>query len=66
VAAFVERVVVEEVVGVGALGPAARGLVELVGEDTDGKRDRDGLGVEEVGLVLPVQAGRGKPVLVSQ
>jgi hypothetical protein len=47
VAAPVEPVVVDEVVGIGALGPAARGLVELVGEDTDGKRDRDGLGVEE-------------------
>jgi hypothetical protein len=61
VAAFFERVVVDEVVGIGALGPASRGLVELVGEDADGKRDRNGLGVEKVCLVLPVQASRGDP-----
>src|SRR6266566_8595960 len=61
VAASVERVVVDEVVGIRALGPAAGGLIELAGEDADGKRDRDGLGVEEVRLVLPVQAGRGNP-----
>ena len=60
-AASVELVVVDEVVRVGALGPAARGLVELVGEDADGERDRDVLGVEEVRLVLPIQAGRGDP-----
>jgi hypothetical protein len=36
VAAFVELVVVDEVVGVGAFCPAVRGLVELVGEDADG------------------------------
>ena len=61
VAASVEPVVVDEVVRIGALGPAARGLVELVGEDADGERDRDVLGVEEVRLVLPVQASRGDP-----
>jgi hypothetical protein len=61
VAAPVEPVVVDEVVGVGALGPAARCLVELVGEDANGVRDRDGLGVEEVRLVLPVQASAGNP-----
>src|SRR5215831_20483421 len=59
VAAPVELVVVDEVVGIRTLGPAPRRLVELVGEDADGKRDRDGLGVEEGRLVLPVQAGRG-------
>src|SRR5260370_34693926 len=61
VAASVERVVVDEVFGVRALGPAAGGLIELVGEDADGERNRDGLGVEEVRLILPVQAGRAKP-----
>src|SRR5258708_24442956 len=61
VAASVERVVVDEVVGIRALGPAAGDLIELVGEDADGKRNRDGLGVEEVRLVLPIQAGRGNP-----
>src|SRR6266568_3124096 len=66
VAASVEPVVVDEVVGVCALGPAARGLVELVGEDADGKRDRDGLGVEEVRLVLPERRSQETPVLVSQ
>ena len=65
-AAPVERVVVDEVMGVGALGPALRGLVELVGEDADGERDRDGLGVEEVRLILPVQGAAGTPVFVSQ
>ena len=57
----VELVVVDEVAGIRALGPAPRGLVELVGEDADGKRDGDVLGVEEVRLVLPVEAGRGNP-----
>jgi MFS transporter, PHS family, inorganic phosphate transporter len=61
VAAAVEPAVVDEVAGVGAFGPAARGPVELVREDADGVRDRDGLGVEEVRLVLPVQAGSGDP-----
>src|SRR5215472_9543821 len=61
VAAPVDLVVVDEVLGIRALRPAARGLVELVGEDADGERDRDGLGVEEVRLVLPVQASRGDP-----
>jgi hypothetical protein len=61
VAALVEPVVVDEVVGIRAFGPAARGLIELVGEDADGKRDSDGLGVEEVRVVLPVQAGPMKP-----
>src|ERR1700756_3836273 len=41
VAALGEPVVVDEVVRVGGLGPAAGGLVELVGEDADGERDRD-------------------------
>src|SRR3954454_4160378 len=66
-AAAIEPVVVDEVVRIRALGPAARSLVELVGEDADGERDRDVLGVEEVRLVLPVQArgghaGVGQPV----
>jgi len=61
VAAPVELVVVDEVVGIRALGPAPRGLIQLVGEDADGKRDRDVLGVEEVRLVLPVQTSRGNP-----
>jgi hypothetical protein len=66
VAAPVELVVVDEVVGVGASCPASRGLVELVGEDADGIRNGYVLGVEEVCLVLPVQTGRGNPVFVSQ
>jgi hypothetical protein len=61
VAASVEPVVVDEVVGIRALGPAARGPVQLVGEDADGVRDRDGLGIEEVRLLLPVQTSRGDP-----
>jgi len=50
VAASVEPVVVDEVVRVGTLGPAARRLVQLVGEHADGEGDRDRLGVEEVRL----------------
>src|SRR5262245_26106192 len=38
VAASVDRVVVDEVVRVRALGPAPRGLVELVGKHAHGKR----------------------------
>src|SRR5207244_9225211 len=40
VAASVERVVVDEVVGIRALGPAAGGLIELVGEDELYQADR--------------------------
>src|SRR5580692_4316401 len=45
VAAAVEPLVVDEVARVGEFRPALRGLVELVGEDADGERYRDGLGV---------------------
>ena len=38
VTAPVEPVVMDEVAGIRALGPAARGLVQLVGEDADGER----------------------------
>src|SRR5215831_19957702 len=61
VASSVERVVVDEVLGIRALGPAPRSLIELVGEDADGKRDRDGLGVEEGRLVLPVETSGRNP-----
>jgi hypothetical protein len=61
VAASVELVVVDEVVWIRALGPAPWGLIELVGKDADGERNRDGLGVEEVRLVLPVETSRGNP-----
>ena len=61
VAASVEPVVVDEVVRIRALGPAPRRLIELVGEHADGERDRDVLGVEEVRLVLPIQASRRDP-----
>jgi len=61
VAPSVEPVVMDEVVGIRAFGPAPRGLIELVGEDADGERNRDGLGVEEVRLVLPVEASRRNP-----
>ena len=62
-AASVELVEVDEVVGIGALGPAPRGLVELVGEDAYRIGDGDGLGVEEVSLVLPVETSRGNPAV---
>src|SRR5438309_9993949 len=61
VAASVDLVVMDEVVRVGALGPAPRCLVQLVREHADGERDRDLLGVEEVRFVLPVETGRGYP-----
>ena len=60
-AAPVELVVIDEVVGVGPLRPAPRRLIELVGEDADREWDRDALGVEEVGLVLPIEASGGDP-----
>src|SRR5215216_5466560 len=54
VVALVDLVVVDEV-GVGLLGPAPRGLVELVGEDAHRRRDGDALDVEEAEGVLPVE-----------
>src|SRR5207245_5053853 len=63
VAASVELVVMDEVVGIRALCPAPRCLIQLVGKNADGKRNGDVLGVEEVRLVLPVETSRGNPVL---
>ena len=57
-AAPVDLVEVDEL-GVGPLGPAPRGAVQLIGEDSDGGRDVDVLGGEEVERVLPVQPGGG-------
>ena len=57
-AAAVDLAEVDEV-GVGPLGPAARGLVDLLGEDGDGGRDGYALDPEEVVGILPVQPGRG-------
>src|SRR5262245_55861506 len=57
----VELVVVDEVVRIGALCPAARGLIQLVGEDADGEGDGDVFGVEEACLVLPVKTSCGNP-----
>src|ERR1700724_49943 len=51
----------DEVAGVRALGPAPRGLIQLLGEDAAGKRNGDVLGVEEVRLVLPIKTSRGNP-----
>src|SRR5215204_3589787 len=58
VVALVDFVEVDEV-GVGLLGPAPRGLVELVGEDAHRGRNRDALDVEEAEGVLPVETTRG-------
>src|SRR5262244_147636 len=60
VAAPVDLVVVDEV-GVGPLGPAARRLILLAGEDARGHRDGHALGVEEAELVFPVQTRRRDP-----
>ncbi len=59
-AAPVDLVEVDEL-GVGPLGPAARGPVDLLMEDGDGGRDGHVLDAEEVERVLPVQPGRGNP-----
>jgi hypothetical protein len=62
VPAAVDLVVVDEV-GEGLLGPAARRLVDLVGEDAHGNRDGDVLDGEVAALVLvqplPVQPPGG-------
>src|SRR6266550_876304 len=58
VVAPVDLVEVHEL-GVGLLGPAARALVQLLGEDAHGGRDGDALDVEEAELVLPVETTRG-------
>src|ERR1700683_5375281 len=64
VSALVELVVVDQL-GIGPLGPAARSLVELVGERAHGNRDRDAFNtkkVERTGLELfPVETGRRNP-----
>src|SRR5215210_3746283 len=58
VVAPVEFVEVDEV-GIGLLGPTPWRLVELAGEDADGRRHRHAFYVEERQRVLPVQpAGR--------
>src|SRR5258708_30758139 len=49
----------DQVVGIRALCPAPWGLVELVGKHAYRERDGDVLGVEEVGLVLPVETSGG-------
>src|SRR5215213_4436775 len=62
VAAAVERVEVDEV-WIRALRPAARSRVDLIGEDTDGSRDRHVLGCEKGKLALPIEtSGRNSGV----
>src|SRR5262249_2898917 len=51
----------EEVVGIRALSPAPRGLIELVGKVAHGKRNRDVLGVEEIRLALPIETSSRNP-----
>src|SRR5215468_573415 len=60
VVALLDLVEVDEV-GVGPLGPGPGGLVELVREDADGRRDGDALDVEEAELVLPVETRSRDP-----
>ena len=55
--ALVDLVVVDEI-GIGALRPVPRRLVELVREDAHGSRDLDALRREEGELVLPIEASR--------
>jgi hypothetical protein len=61
VAASVELVEMDEVVGIRALCPGPRCLVQLVGKDADGKRNGDVLGLEEARLALPVETSGGNP-----
>src|ERR1700730_54128 len=61
VTASVEFLEVNEVVGICALCPTPWRRGELIREDTNGKRDGDVLCVEEVGLILPIEACRGYP-----
>ena len=60
-AAAIEPVVMDEVVGIRALCPAPRGLIELIGEDADRERDGNVFGVEKGRLVLPVETRRRDP-----
>src|SRR4051812_21867065 len=55
--ALVELVVVNEL-GIGALGPASRRLIELIGKGADGDRNRNVLGCKERKLAFPIQARR--------
>src|SRR5262249_2207840 len=55
VPAPLDLVVIDEVVGIGALGPTSGRLIQLVGEDADRERNGDVLGVEERRGVLPVE-----------
>src|SRR5439155_14805678 len=58
VPAFVEFVVIDEF-GIRALGPTARGLIELVRKGAHGHRDRDPFGGEKGQLAFPIQTSRG-------
>src|SRR5215213_1161309 len=60
VATLLDLVEVDQV-GVGFLGPAARGLILLAGKDAHGHRDGDALGVEEATLIFPIETRRGDP-----
>jgi hypothetical protein len=60
VAAFVDLVVMDEL-GIGTLGPAARGLVLLAGKDAHGHRNGDALGVEKATLIFPIETRCGDP-----
>src|SRR5215218_8719890 len=54
VTTLVDLVEVDEL-GIGLLGPAARGLILLAGKDAHGHRNRDALGVEKATPVFPIQ-----------
>src|ERR1700761_2034464 len=66
VPAPVDLVVVDEVGGVGAFGPAARGLVQLVGEDADAKGSVMFLASKNWALFSQYRRAAETPVLVSQ
>src|ERR1700722_1980371 len=57
VSAFQGPVVVKQI-GISFLGPALRGLKDLVWKSADGNRDLDPSGIEKATLVFPIETSR--------
>src|SRR5215213_4841326 len=60
VTAFFDLVEIDEV-GVGLIGPAARGLILLAGKHARSHRNGDALGVEKATLIFPIETRRRDP-----